>query len=282
MESSASLAGSSDVTIAIMGISALIEGEQGDAVSSDANGDRSKIALPKNQINYLKALRKRSGNKPIILIIKSGSAIDLSEIYDEVDAIIYAWYLGEQGGNAIADVIFGDINPSGKLPITIPESISHLPDYEDYSMNNRTYRFTNYKPMFPFGFGLSYSSFIYSDLVIDNKNSVEGDSIILNFNIRNNSKFSGEEVIQLYVKAMDAPFRTPNSSLKFFERINLQPGEKRNINMFVNNDMLSSINENGDTEIVKGSYKIFIGGSSPGDRSAQLGKPVQEISFEIK
>ena len=123
-----------------MGISALIEGEEGSAISSDANGDRNSISLPTNQINYLKSLRKSAGNKPIILVVKSGSAIDLSEISEYVDAIIYAWYLGEQGGNAIADVIFGDVNPSGKLPITIPASLSNLPDYNDYNMENRTYR----------------------------------------------------------------------------------------------------------------------------------------------
>ena len=177
MESSASQAGSSDVTIAVMGISALIEGEEGDAVSSDANGDRNQILLPESQIKYLKSLRKSAGNKPIVLVVKSGSAIDLSEIYGYVDAIIYAWYLGEQGGNAIADVIFGDVNPSGKLPITIPKSISHLPHYDDYSMNNRTYRFTRYDPMFPFGFGLSYSNFIYSNLSINKHKIKSGDSI---------------------------------------------------------------------------------------------------------
>ena len=161
MEWSASLASSSDVTIAVMGISASVEGEEGAAISSEANGDRNSISLPKNQIEYLKKLRKSAGDNPVVLVLKSGSAIDLSEINNYVDAIIYAWYLGEQGGNAIADIIFGDINPSGKLPITIPASLSHLPNYNDYSMNNRTYRFTRHNPTYPFGFGLSYSNFIY-------------------------------------------------------------------------------------------------------------------------
>ena len=131
---SASLAGSSDVTIAVMGISALIEGEEGAAISSDANGDRKTISLPDNQIDYIKKLREKAGDKPIVLVLKSGSAIDLSEISKYVDAIIYAWYLGEQGGNAIADIIFGDINPSGKLPITIPKSLADIPPYNDYNI----------------------------------------------------------------------------------------------------------------------------------------------------
>ena len=110
-----------------MGISALIEGEEGSAISSDANGDRNSISLPTNQINYLKSLRKSAGNKPIILVVKSGSAIDLSEISEYVDAIIYAWYLGEQGGNAIADVIFGDYNFTGRLSMTWPRSMKQIP-----------------------------------------------------------------------------------------------------------------------------------------------------------
>jgi beta-glucosidase len=282
MESSASQAGSSDVTIAVMGISALIEGEEGDAVSSDANGDRNQILLPESQIKYLKSLRKSAGNKPIVLVVKSGSAIDLSEIYGYVDAIIYAWYLGEQGGNAIADIIFGDVNPSGKLPITIPKSLSHLPEYDDYSMNNRTYRFTRHEPMFPFGFGLSYSNFIYSNLSINKQKIKSGDSIELNFEIHNDSEFLGEEVIQLYIKDMESSFRTPNSALKFFKRIKLKPGEKTRVNVLVNKEMYTVINEEGKNTIENGYYKIFVGGSSPCDRSNELGKPIQEVSFKVQ
>ena len=281
-EWSASLAGGSDVTIAVMGISALIEGEEGSAISSDANGDRNSISLPTNQINYLKSLRKSAGNKPIILVVKSGSAIDLSEISEYVDAIIYAWYLGEQGGNAIADVIFGDVNPSGKLPITIPASLSHLPDYNDYNMENRTYRFTQYKPMYPFGFGLSYSNFVYSDLSISNKKIKNGDSVELNFEIYNDSDIHGEEVIQLYIKDINASFRTPNSSLIFFKRVPLKAGEKKNINIIIDNDMMYSVNEKGEKVIEKGLFKIYAGGSSPGKRSQELGTITKEIIFSVE
>ncbi|MFL2607285.1 MAG: glycoside hydrolase family 3 N-terminal domain-containing protein, partial [Flavobacteriaceae bacterium] len=121
-EWSASLAGNSDVTIAVMGISALIEGEEGAAISSNANGDRSEIDLPKSQVDYIKTLRDKAGSKPIILVVNSGSALNLTEVEPYVDAILFAWYLGEQGGNAIAEIIFGDANPSGKLPFTIPRS----------------------------------------------------------------------------------------------------------------------------------------------------------------
>ena len=275
------LAASSDVTIAVMGISALIEGEEGDAISSDANGDRNSIRLPRNQINYLKDLRNSAGDKPIVLVIKAGSAIDLSEISDYVDAIVYAWYLGEQGGNALADIIFGDVNPSGKLPITIPESISHLPDYNDYSMENRTYKFTKYKPMYPFGFGLSYSSFDYSELFLK-KNKIEiGDMIHLNFEVFNNSDIAGEEVVQVYIKDVNSSFRTPNSSLIFFKRIHLEPGEKKKINIALDHNMIGSFNEKGIKEIEPGIFNIFVGGSSPGDRSVELGKEIKQVTFTV-
>ena len=282
MEWSSSLAGSSDVTIAVMGISALIEGEEGAAISSDANGDRNTMSLPKNQIEYLRKLRKSAGDKPIVLVIKSGSAIELTEISKYVDAIIYAWYLGEQGGNAIADIIFGDVNPSGKLPITIPESLSHLPDYIDYNMDNRTYKFTNHKPMYPFGFGLSYSSFDYSDLSLKKNKINIGDSIELNFEVFNNSNVPGEEVVQVYINDMEASFRTPNSSLIFFKRIHLNSGEKKKINLLIDDNTMGSYNEKGVKEIEPGNFKIFVGGSSPGVRSKELGKMIKEVSFTVR
>ena len=279
---STGLASSSDVTIAVMGISALIEGEEGDAISSDANGDRNSIKLPSNQINYLKDLRKSAGSNPIILVLKSGSAIDLSEIYDYVDAIIYAWYLGEQGGNAIADIIFGDVNPSGKLPITIPESLSHLPDYNNYSMDNRTYRFTKHKPMYPFGYGLSYSNFVYSDISIKKEQIINGDSIELNFTIHNDSEIPGEEVVQIYIKDLKASYRTPNSSLIYFKRLFLDSGERKTINFILDKNMMSTFNEKGNKEIESGIFKIFVGGSSPGERSQELGKSIKEAIFSVE
>ena len=282
MEWSTSLAGSSDVTIAVMGISALIEGEEGAAISSDANGDRNSISLPNNQIDYLKKLRNSAGDKPIVLVIKSGSAIDLSEISNYVDAIVYAWYLGEQGGNAIAEIIFGDINPSGKLPITIPESISHLPKYNDYNMENRTYKFTNHKPMYPFGFGLSYSNFVYKDLSLKKNKISVGDSIELNFEIHNNSMVPGEEVIQIYIKDILASFRTPNSSLIYFDRVYLDSGEKKTISIVIDKEMMGTFNNKGVKVIEPGNFKIFVGGSSPGERSFELGKEIKEVVFTVE
>ena len=270
-EWSASLAGSSDATIAIMGISALMEGEEGAAISSNANGDRSGIDLPNTQINYIKTLRNKAGSKPIILVLNSGSALNLSEVEPYVDAIIYAWYLGEQGGNAIAEIIFGDSNPSGKLPFTIPRSTDQLPDYKDYSMKNRTYRYIQYIPMYPFGFGLSYSQIKFSDLNFSDDIFKIGNSMTVSLQVENISDKYTEEVIQMYITQPDSNYINPKFSLKQFKRIFLGPREKKNITFLLTSQMLESFDVHGNSKLQTGTYKITIGNSSPGIRSKQLG-----------
>ena len=270
-EWSASLAGSSDATIAIMGISALMEGEEGAAISSNANGDRSGIDLPNTQINYIKTLRNKAGSKPIILVLNSGSALNLSEVEPYVDAIIYAWYLGEQGGNAIAEIIFGDSNPSGKLPFTIPRSTDQLPDYKDYSMKNRTYRYIQYIPMYPFGFGLSYSPIKFSDLNFSDDIFKIGNSMTASLQVENISDKYTEQVIQMYITQPDSNYLNPKFSLKQFKRIFLGPREKKIITFLLTSQMLESFDVNGNSKLQTGTYKITIGNSSPGIRSKQLG-----------
>ena len=270
------IASSSDVIIAFMGISALIEGERGDAVLSNNHGDRKEISLPKNQINFLKDLRLKANEKPIILVISSGSAIELSGVEDLADAIIYNWYSGEQGGSAIADVIFGDVNPSGRLPITIPKSIDHLPEFSDYSMENRTYRFTNFEPMYPFGFGLSYSNFKYSNIKLSDNNIARNDSVTVSFDIENIGHFDGNEIVQLYVSNMGSKFRVPKYSLKGFKKIHLKANERKRIQFILNKSMLNSIDDMGREVLDNGEYKIWISGSSPQRRSIDLG--ISQIS----
>ena len=278
-EWSASLAGSSDATIAIMGISALMEGEEGAAISSNANGDRSGIDLPKTQINYIKTLRSKAGSKPIILVLNSGSALNLSEVEPYVDAIIYAWYLGEQGGNAIAEIIFGDSNPSGKLPFTIPRSTDQLPDYKDYSMKNRTYRYIQYIPMYPFGFGLSYSPIKFSDLNFSDDIFKIGNSMTVSLQVENISDKYTEQVIQMYITQPDSNYLNPKFSLKQFKRIFLGPREKKIITFLLTSQMLESFDVNGNSKLQTGTYKITIGNSSPGIRSKQLG--ATQLSKEL-
>ena len=281
MEWSASLAGNSDATIAIMGISALIEGEEGAAISSNANGDRSGIDLPKSQVDYIKTLRDKAGSNPIVLVVNSGSALNLTEVEPYVDAILYAWYLGEQGGNAIAEIIFGDVNPSGKLPFTIPKSSDQLPDYKNYSMKNRTYRYMQYIPMYPFGFGLSYSKFKYSDLFLSEDVFHIGKKMMVSIQVENVSNKDAEEVIQMYITQPESDLINPKFTLKRFKRIFLAPGEKKIIRFSLSTNMLESFDINGDRKIERGTYKITIGNSSPGLRSKQLGANQLSKEFDI-
>ena len=275
------LASSSDATIAFMGISALIEGEEGDAILSSANGDRVEISLPKNQIKYIKELRKSTNNKPLILVVSSGSAIDLSDVEELVDAIIYCWYPGEQGGRAIAEILFGDVNPSGKLPITLPKSIDQLPDYADYSMDNRTYKFLRDKPMYPFGYGLSYSKVKYSEISMSSTVFTDDKENVAKVTITNMSDYKTEEVVQLYISDLDADFRVPNSSLKGVKKIKLNPRETKNIKFSIDKEMLQSVNNDGKLVFDPGLFKVSIGNSSPGRRSLELGANISQVSFNV-
>jgi beta-glucosidase len=275
------LASSSDVSIAFMGISALIEGEEGAAILSSANGDRVEIKLPKNQINYIKDLRKNSPDRPLILVISSGSAIELSDVSDLVDAIVYCWYPGEQGGKAIAEILFGDVNPSGKLPVTIPYSINQLPDYADYSMDNRTYKFLKDKPMYPFGYGLSYSKIKYSEISMSSTIFTDDKENIAQVTITNMSDYKTEEVVQLYVSDLDASFRVPNSSLKGVKRIKLNPREIKKVTFKINKEMLQFVDYEGNSVFDPGLFEISIGNSSPGLRSLELGANISTLNFTV-
>ena len=275
------LASSSDATIAFMGISALIEGEEGDAILSSANGDRDEISLPKNQIKYIKELRKRTTDKPLILVVSSGSAIDLSDVEELADAIIYCWYPGEQGGRAIADILFGDINPTGKLPITLPKSINQLPDYSDYSMNKRTYKFMDDKPLYPFGYGLSYSKIKYSEISMSSPIFTDDKENVAQITLTNMSDYKTEEFVQLYVRDLDAVFRVPNSSLKLVKRIKLNAGETKTVKFKIDKKILQFVNNDGNTVFDAGLFEISIGNSSPGPRSLELGANISRLSFTV-
>jgi beta-glucosidase len=261
-----------DAIIAVMGISPLLEGEEGESLLSHFKGDRLDIRLPGNQVNQIKKLRD-GFEKPIILVLTGGSPIDISEVVDLVDAILFVWYPGEQGGNAVGDVIFGDANPSGRLPITFPKSIEDLPPYEDYSMTGRTYRYMTKDPMFPFGFGLGYSAFRYGTTVADALSINAGEEINVEITVTNNGELAGEEVVQLYVTDLEASVAVPISSLRGFQRVYLKPGESKEVSFMVDEQMLQMVDEEGRFKLEPGTFRISIGGSSPGMRSLALGAP---------
>ena len=260
------------VTIACFGISPMLEGEEGEAILSPGKGDRFDIGLPESQVNKIRKLSEGHEN-PIILVLNGGSPIDISEVVDLVDAILFVWYTGEEGGNAVGDIIFGDVNPSGRLPITFPKSLDDLPPYDDYAMEGRTYRYMTKDPMFPFGFGLSYSPFSYEAADVDILSMQPGDKINVDVTVSNKGTLPGEEVVQLYVTDLEASVGVPISSLKGFQRVYLEPGESREVSFTIDEKMLQLVNNEGKFILEPGEFRITIGGSSPGSRSLELGAP---------
>jgi beta-glucosidase len=221
------LIGDSEAVVAVMGLNSLIEGEAGDAWLSEYGGDRNEIGLPANQVKYIKRLAE--GGKPLIVVVMAGSAVSLNEIEPYADAILYAWYPGEQGGNAVADILFGDVNPAGRLPVTIYRSADDLPPFEDYSMLGRTYRFFEGEPEYPFGFGLSYSNFEYSGFVASGSEFSVEDVIKLEVTIRNNGEANGEEVVQIYGKSHDTGCGPLLKSLVDFKRVTVAAGRETKV-----------------------------------------------------
>ncbi|MCB0587609.1 MAG: glycoside hydrolase family 3 C-terminal domain-containing protein, partial [Phaeodactylibacter sp.] len=265
------VAAESDVTIACLGISQLIEGEEGESILSDHFGDREDIGLPQNQIDFLKKIRANA--KKLVVVLTGGSAISCPEVYEMADALIFAWYPGEQGGLAVGNVLFGKAVPSGKLPVTFPMSVDDLPPYEDYAMANRTYRYAEKEPLFPFGFGLSYTSFLFSDVSLSKAeiNSTESTKAVTT--VTNTGKYPAEEVVQLYITDLKASVATPHFALKGFRRVALAPGESREVSFEINPDMLKVVNEEGEKVLEPGEFQISIGGSVPSQRSIELGAP---------
>ena len=275
------LAASSDATIVALGLTIVLEGEENEAIGSANKGDNITMQLPKNQIEYLRKMRG-SHKKPLIAVIFAGCPLDLTEISELADAVLYAWYPGEQGGNAIADIIFGDVSPSGKLPITFPKNIAQLPAYEDYSMEGRTYKYMLKEPMYPFGYGLTYAS-IKINGIKTNKNIVKiNESVKVEATLSNTDKYDTDDVVQLYISLLGSNEKVPLASLKNFKRINLKTNSSTTISFDIRPDMFNYIDKFGNTKRHKGKAKIIIGNASPGKRSNDLGASISEVEVLVK
>jgi len=212
-------AGNADVTVAVLGLSPVYEGEEGDAFLAPGGGDRKSLSLPVSHIAYLKALRKGS-KKPIIAVITAGSAVDIAAIEPYADAIILAWYPGEQGGSALADILFGNVSPAGRLPVTFYNSIADLPAYDNYAAKGHGYRYYDGKVQYPFGYGMSYTSFAYEWNKMPLKTMALKDSISFSVKISNTGNYDGDEVAQVYVQ-YPAGERMPIKELKAFKRVHI-------------------------------------------------------------
>lgn len=250
-----------EVIVYVGGISPRLEGEE---MPVDAKGfrkgDRTSIDIPQVQRKLVKTLK--ATGKPVIYIVCTGSALALNWEKENVDALINAWYGGQAAGTAVADVLFGDYNPGGRLPITFYKSTEQLPDYEDYSMKGRTYRYMTEEPLYPFGYGLSYTSFVYRNAKLSSEKIGKKDKVTLSFDLQNTGKMDGDEVTQIYIKNPNDP-EGPIKSLKGFKRVHVKAGETVPVSIDLGPDAFYSFVDNTQTlEVLPGKYEILYGGSS--------------------
>jgi beta-glucosidase len=275
------MAQSADLAIVCAGLSSFLEGEEGEAILSEQNGDRVNISLPQNQIDYIKELAA-SGVK-IALVLTGGSPIALGEVEDIADAILFVWYPGMEGGRAAADILFGDISPAGRLPVTFPKSLDQLPPFDDYSMTGRTYRYMTEEPLYPFGFGLSYSRFEYSNLKLDKTKLCAGDSLHVRLTLKNAGERDSAEVVQFYLSDLQASTVVPLYHLVGFEKVALKAGESRNLKFTITPEMMSFYDDDGKLTLEPGEFRLEVGGCSPGKRGQELGAPIPVTArFEVK
>lgn len=256
-----------DVVVAVLGFSPLMEGEQGECICAPEGGDKPEIAIPPNQLDFLKEIQSRY-DKKVVAVITGGCPLELGPVADIADAVLMAWYPGEQGGRAVADVLFGYENPGGKLPVAFPQKLSDLPAYEDYDPVKRSYRYEPFEPLYPFGFGLSYTTFQYDQLSVRPKKVKQADleagrTIRVSAQVTNTGDCEGDEVVQLYLTDDEARVRVPNYALKGFQRIRLKPGQTRRVRFDITHDMLCVYDDNGARVLEPGAFTVTIGGCCP-------------------
>ncbi|HEY9362100.1 MAG TPA: glycoside hydrolase family 3 C-terminal domain-containing protein, partial [Chitinophagaceae bacterium] len=266
-----------DVIIYVGGISPRLEGEEMKVNTPGfSGGDRTTIALPSVQTDFMKALK--ATGKPVVFVMMTGSAIAIPWEEQNIPGIINAWYGGQAAGTAVADVLFGNYSPAGRLPVTFYKSDSDLPPFDEYSMKNRTYRYFEGEALYPFGFGLSYTNFTYSNLKLSKNKIAKNESVNAELTVTNNGKVAGDEVVQLYL-TQEGGQDAPRYSLKGFKRIHLAPGASEKVRFTIAPDMMKLVNEQGESRLHSGNIKINIAGSLPSKRSLELGaaKPVETL-----
>lgn len=251
----------SDAIVFVGGITARLEGEEMPVkIDGFSKGDRTHLKLPEAQLQLLKELK--ATGKPVVFVLTTGSAMAINWENKNIDAILNAWYPGQAGGEAIADVLFGDYNPSGKLPITFYKSVNDLPPFEDYHMKGRTYRYFNGGVLYPFGYGLSYSNFSYSKPKLLKSVMKKNESNSVEVTVTNKGDFDGETVVQFYINDKEASVTTPLKSLKGFNKVFLKGGESKTISFEINTSALSIIDNEGNSFIEPGVFEIYVGENS--------------------
>ncbi|WP_022768007.1 glycoside hydrolase family 3 C-terminal domain-containing protein [Butyrivibrio sp. NC2007] len=260
----------SDVMVVVVGLDENLEGEEGDAGNQFASGDKVNLELPIPQRQLLNSVL--ACGKPTIVINMSGSSINLGVAQDKAAAVIQAWYPGAKGGRDVADILFGDVSPSGKLPVTFYKSADDLPDFKDYSMKNRTYRYFEGTPLYPFGYGLTYGKCSVKDvdveLVKDDKGEFAGAKVTAT--VVNEGKRDTDEVVQIYIKDTGFELAIPNPSLCGFKRVHLAAGEEKKVVVDINRKAFTSVDEEGVRDLFSKNFTIYAGTSQPDKRSEEL------------
>ncbi|HBM80842.1 MAG TPA: glycosyl hydrolase, partial [Clostridiaceae bacterium] len=268
-----------DVVVLVVGLDETIEGEE--MADKNFTGDKKDLLLPECQRDLIKAVC--DSKTPVIIVNMSGSAIDFGYGNEHAAAIIQAWYPGAMGGKAVSDLIFGEYSPSGRLPVTFYRNDNNLPDFEDYSMDGRTYKFIKGKPLFPFGYGLSYTRFEYSNMKTDKNIINPGDPAKCFVNVKNTGKFQGEEIVELYIRDEEASFRVPHHKLCGTNRISLNAGEEKTVEFTVEPKDMCVIDDDGNYVYEGGRFTLFAGGHQPDGYSKDLtGTNCVSVEFQMR
>ena len=268
-------ANKADVVVAVVGISSSLEGEEMPVnLPGFRGGDRTSLDLPQPEEDLLKALK--ATGKPLVVVLMNGSALAVNWAQTNASAILDAWYPGEEGGTAIAETLAGANNPAGRLPVTFYTGVDQLPPFEDYAMNNRTYRYFRGQPLYPFGYGLSYSKFAYRKPKLSTAKLKAGDSLTVQAEVKNTGARDGDEVVQVYLNFPQLP-GAPVRALRAFARVQVPAGKTQHVQLKLDPRDLSYVNEAGDRLVGAGKYSISVGGGQPGTSA-----PVVELPLEIR
>ncbi len=252
----------SDAVVLVLGLSPRLEGEEMRVpVAGFKGGDRIDLGIPRAQQDLMQ--RVAASGKPVVLVLLNGSAVAVNWARDHIPAIVELWYPGQAGGTALADVLFGDYNPGGRLPVTFYQSADQLPSFTEYNMKGHTYRYFSGEPLFPFGYGLSYTTFAYRNLQVPKRVRI-GDEVKISVEVQNTGRTTGEEVVQLYVKRATAPATAPIRALEGFRRVSLAAGERKKVEFVLVPHQLSAIQNDGKRVIRPGMIDVSVGGKQPG------------------
>ena len=260
-----------EIIVAVMGLDSSLEGEEGDTPASPGGGDREVIELPQVQLDFLLELRKHA--KKLVVVLTGGCAIAVPEVHEVADAVLQAWYPGCEGGRALADVLFGEVTPSGRLPVTVPRRTADLPPFIDYGMKGRTYRFATTEPLYPFGFGLGYAKLAYGPLTLGSPRLAAGQEVVVQSVLKNNSGIEAHEAVQCYLQPPSSWPNAPLASLVDFQKVRVPPHGSVTIEFKLPAVAFAQVDAAGQTVHVPGTYGIVVGSASPGPRAVALGAP---------